>query len=284
MTSTTSSTTLLAGSALLIAAAAVTFGKFSSSSNDSLQITEIDDNGDIAREEYITEDDICNVFDRLFMEMQGVLGQLSQQIQQLQMAGQQIPEAQLRQLLKQEFERALSVKQKQIYEDCDLDEDCLEEATWAMLDQAEEYPKAKVAVERFQKLWENVSGETVVGMRPGQAAPEPEQVELLSPDKLVETAEVYFGSLTDAMRGLVQKYKDEGKDLTSPAVAKQLNMEFTATANDAGSQALEEIGSSLNQFQKSIEAHANKPQVGRALQMLQMKQQQELMSMGVPGM
>jgi len=121
-------------------------------------------------------------------------------------------------------------------------------------------------------------------MRPGQAAPEPEQVELLSPDKLVETAEVYFGSLTDAMRGLVQKYKDEGKDLTSPAVAKQLNMEFTATANDAGSQALEEIGSSLNQFQKSIEAHANKPQVGRALQMLQMKQQQELMSMGVPGM
>ena len=81
---------------------------------------------------------------------------------------------------------------------------------------------------------------------------------------------------------LVDKYSEEGKDLKSPAVAQQLNMEFAASANDAGAAALEELGTNPTIFQKSIEAHASKPQVGRALQMLQMKQQQELMALGVP--
>ena len=217
------------------------------------------------------------------MEMQGVLGQLSQQIQQLQMAGQQIPDQQHRQILKSEFEKALTATQVRVFEENDVDADCLEEATWEMLAEPEQYPKAKMSVERFQKLWENVSGQSVVGKRPGQAASaEEEEIELLSPEQLVETAEVYFGALTDAMRALVQKYKEEGKDLSSPAVAQQLNMEFSGTANDSGNEALEKLGSSLNQFQKSIEAHANKPQVGRALSMLQMKQQQDLMAMGIP--
>ena len=48
----------------------------------------------------ITEDDVCKIFDKLFLEMQGVLQQLSQQIQQIQMSGQQISEAQIRQALK----------------------------------------------------------------------------------------------------------------------------------------------------------------------------------------
>ena len=40
------------------------------------------------------------------------------------------------------------------YEDNDVDADCLE------------YPKVKRAVERFQKLYESISGEDVVGWTP----------------------------------------------------------------------------------------------------------------------
>lgn len=279
MSSSTSSTVLLAGSALVVAGFAASMFSGNKSTSSST-ITEIDD--DDEQTDFITEEDVCKIFDRLFMEMQQVLGQLSQQIQQLQMAGQQIPEAQLRQILKSEFEKALTTVQVRVYEENDVDADCLEEATWEFLDQPEQYPKAKVAVERFQKLWENVSGESVVGKRPGQADPEEEKIEPLSPEKLVEAAEVYFDALTGAMKVLVEKYNDEGKDLKSPAVAQQLNMEFSASANDAGAAALAELGSNPNHFQKSIEVHASKPQVGRALQMLQMKQQQELMALGVP--
>ena len=281
MSPSTSSTVLLAGSALVVAgfAGSMLFG--SKGSGGSATITEIDDE-DAGETDYITEEDVCRVFDRLFMEMQQVLGQLSQQIQQLQMAGQQIPEAQLRQILKSEFEKALTQAQGRVYEENDVDADCLEEATWEFLDQAEKYPKAKIAVERFQKLWENVSGESVVGKRPGQADPEEEKIELLNPEQLVEAAEAYFGALTEAMGVLVQKYKDEGKDLRSPPVAQQLQMEFAACANDAGGSALTALGTDQNQFQKSIEAHASKPQVGKALAMLQMKQQKDLMALGVP--
>lgn len=245
---------------------------------------DLEDIDELPESDYITEEDVCKIFDRLFMEMQGVLSQLGQQIQQLQMAGQQIPEAQLRQLLKGEFERALSVKQKEVFEENDVDEDCLEEATWEFLDQPDKYPNAKKAIERFQKLWENVSGEVVIGKRPGKTAAVEEAFEILEPERLIEVAEIYFDALTSAMRGLVQKYKDEGKDLNSPAVAQQLHMEFSTVADDAGGDSLKKLGCTKQQFQKSIEAHATKPQIGRALSMLQMKQQQELMSMGIMGM
>ena len=135
-----SSSTVILGSALLLAAA------YYSSGSDSKEITEIDD------EELITEDDVCKIFDRLFLEMQQVLGQLSQQIQQIQMSGHQIPENQLRQLLRGEFEKALTVKQKQALDEFDIDESCLEEATWEFLENEEQYPKVKAAVERFQRL------------------------------------------------------------------------------------------------------------------------------------
>ncbi|CAB9501298.1 expressed unknown protein [Seminavis robusta] len=280
MSSSSSSTVLIAGSALLMAAAA--FSLIPASSSKTGGIDEIDED---PAEDYITEQDVCKIFDRLFMEMQAVLGQLGQQIQQLQMAGQQIPEAQLRQLLRGEFERALTAKQTAVFEDNDVDEDCLEEATWEFLDQPEKYPEAKKSIERFQKLWENVSGESVIGKRPGK----PDEVsnesfEILPPEKLIEIAEVYFGALSEAMRGLVNKYKEEGKDLSSPAVAQRLQMEFSATANDSGGEALNGLGCSMQQFQMSIEAHAAKPEVGRALATLQMKQQQELMSMGLATM
>ena len=106
MSSSASSTVLLAGSALLVAAAAAAF--LPKGTSDTHELEEIDE---LPEGEYITEEDVCKIFDRLFMEMQGVLSQLGQQIQQLQMAGQQIPEAQLRQLLKGEFAMPISVSE-----------------------------------------------------------------------------------------------------------------------------------------------------------------------------
>lgn len=280
MSTTTSK--LLMGSAVLVAAlAAKSF--LSGSSSDSQALVEIDDEEEHG--EYITGEDVTKVFDRLFMEMQGVLAQLSHTVQQIQMSGQVIPEQQLRQLLMTEYERALTVKQQQILEEADMDYDCFEEATWEFLEKEDEYPKVKKSVERFQKLWENVSGENVVGKRKGgsnEPPKEQEPIEILSAAKTIEVAEIYFDALTNAMGELVQTFKAQGKNLRDPSVAQELQMEFSGVANDKGEEALKEVGVSQMQFQKSIEANASNPQVGRSLAMLQMKQQQTLVSMGVP--
>ena len=275
------STKLLIGSAL-IATALAAKSLLSSEKSDSTELAEIDD--ELEEGEYITGDDICKVFDRLFMEMQAVLAQLSHTVQQIQMSGQVIPETQLRQLLITEYERALTVKQQQALAEADMDYDCFEEATWEFLEKEDEYPKVKKSVERFQKLWENVSGENVVGKRKGdstQKKPE-EKIEVLSPERTIEVAEIYFDTLTSAMGDLVKNFKEEGKNLRDPRVAQQLQMEFSSVANDKGEEALKELGVSQMQFQKSIEANASHPQVGRSLAMMQMKQQQALISMGVP--
>ncbi len=113
-------------------------------------------------------------------------------------------------------------------------------------------------------------------------AAEEEKYELLSAAKTIEAAEVYFDALTDAMAELVDGYKKEGKNLRDPSVAQDLQMDFSSVANDKGEDALKGIGVGLSQFQKSIEANASNPQVGRSLAMMQMKQQQAMMSMGVP--
>lgn len=253
-------------------------------SNTSHELVEFDD--DENEGDYITGDEVCKVFDRLFMEMQAVLAQLSHTVQQIQMSGQVIPEKQLRQLLITEYERALTVKQQQALNEADMDYDCFEEATWEFLEKEEEYPKVKKSVERFQKLWENVSGENVVGKRKGDSKEKKEEqdvaIEVLSAQKTIEVAEIYFDTLTKAMGDLVQGFKKEGKNLRDPAVAQQLQMDFSSVANDKGEEALNELGISQMQFQKSIEANASHPQVGRSLAMMQMKQQQALISMGVP--
>ena len=274
-----SSSTVLLGAGLLVAAAALYTSKSRSSSRG---ITDIDDEDEFAEGDFITEDDVVKIFDRLFIEMQGVLATLSQQVQQIQQSGQVIPEKQLRQLLKAEFERALAVKQQQILEELDLDEDCLEEATWEFVQKGDEHPRVKKTVERFQKLWENVSGENVVGWSPGQEMKMPEEFEILSAAKLIEAAEIYFGALTNAMAELVQNFKAQGKDLRETAVAQELHMQFSSVANDKGEEALKGMGITLSQFQKSIEVNSQNPSVGRALAMLQMQQQQALVSMGVP--
>ena len=272
MAPSSTSLALIAGSALLATAAATKF--FSASSNDR-SIDELDDEVDV-----ITEDDVCKIFERLFLEMNNVLAQLSQQIQQIQMSGQHIPEAQLRPLLKGEFERALMARQAQVFEDFGVDADCLEEAVWEFMADEEEHSKVVKSVERFQKLYENVSGDKVVGRRPGKEAAE-EKVDLMDAVQTVEAAEVFFGALTARMKELVESVQAEGKSLEDPAVAKELNVKFAATGNESGEEALKEKGITMGSFQASIENNASNPTVARALQMLQMRQQQELMSMGV---
>jgi len=256
------------------------------STASSSTITNIDDDDDEYDEDnIITEDIIVSVFDSLFVHMQGVISQLGQQIQQIQMSGQAIPEKQLRQLLKAEFERALVAQQSKVYEANDVDEECFEEATWEIL-QDESNVKAHKAVERFQKLYERISGETVAspagtvetnGVITAEAP-------LLSQQKLLTTAQVYFDALTASMAAVVQTYKDKGANLFDPVVAQQLQLQFGKEANESGEKVLANMGVTQETFRRSIEKYANNPEVARALAMLQMKQQQELMAMGVPAM
>ncbi len=264
----------VAGTAAL--ALAATTLKGSSAANGS-------DPENLDPEDCIQPEDVCAVFDDLFLHMQSVLAQLSQQIQQIQMAGQSIPEPQLRQLLKSEFERALVSKQVDIFEKHGVDEDCLSEATWEFLEKEDEHPNVKKTVERFQKLYENVTGEKVVGRRRG-VEPENAVVEVITKEKLLECATVYFDALTNAMGNIVKKYKAEGKNFRDPMVAQKLQMEFASVANDAGESALENEGVTLDVFKASIEKYQSDPEVGRSLAMLQMKQQQELAALGVPTM
>lgn len=246
----------------------------SSSTRDLAEIDEVDP------DDCITADEVASAFDSLFMQMQGVLSQLMQQIQAIQMSGQQIPEAQIKSLLRAEMERALLAKQKLIVEKFDMDYDCFEEATWEFLEKEDEYPKVKRAVDRFQKLWESTTGEPVAGWRKGRETAKLNAEDLLKPDHLIEVADKYFSALTECMRGIVDTYKSEGKNLQDPAVQQALNLEFAHNASDAGEAALEKEGITLNTFEASIKEHSGNPTVGRALGMLQMRQQQELMSIG----
>jgi len=279
--SLSSTAALVGGSALLVAGLGLVSSyqrQYSSAPASSAGgvIADIDD-----EEDYITEAEVCKIFDKLFLEMQGVLSQLMQQIQQLQMAGQMIPEKQLKGLLKNEMERALAVKQRAVLDQFDIDYDCLEEATWEFLENEQEHPKVKKAVERFQKLWENATGDDVVGWRPGKdMSSSGASVDTLSAERTIEVAEIYFESLTDRMRTLVGEYKADGKSLQDPAVQQALNLDFAKSANDVGEAALEGQGVTLRQFESSVKVHSSNSTVARSLAMLQMKQQQDLMNLG----
>lgn len=225
-------------------------------------------NPDLDPSECIQADDVVAIFDELFAHMQGVLAQLSQQIQQIQMAGQMIPEKQLREILKAEFERGLLAKQAVVFEKHDVDEDCLRGATFEMLDNAEEFPKVKRAVERFQVLYENVTGVKV----PRRGAANIEAIKSMSKADTMESATVYFEALTSVVRVVAQKFEREGMSMTNPAVAQKFQMEFAACANDAGEDALKKKGVTLDCFKASIEKHQEDPDVGRLLDHLKNKQ------------
>jgi hypothetical protein len=279
MPSPSNSTLLVAGSAALLVAGIgmlSTYQAHQSAAAASSSLQEVDE------DECITEDDVAKIFDRLFLEMQAVLSQLMQQIQQIQMAGQIIPEKQVQAILRSEMERALLLKQKVVLEQFDIDYDCLEEATWEFLEKEDEYPKAKKAVERFQRLWENTTGDEVVGWRPGKSSTRVVVVEeALSPERTIEVADKYFAALTDSMRVIVARYKAEGRNLKDQTIQQAMNVEFAQNANDAGEAALEAEGVTLKQFESSIKGNSNNPVVGRALAMIQMKQQRDLMELGV---
>jgi len=268
------------GSAAILLMARTAFVTSKKSSNEKEKQNEEEE---LNPSDCVQADDVIAVFDDLFIHMQSVLAQLSQQIQQIQMSGQMIPEKQLREIFKAEFERALLAKQKSVFEKHDVDEECLRDATWEMLKNEDEYPKVKRSVERFQKLYENVSGAKVVGRQPGNNGKlqDNEEIKCLTKEKLIESATIYFDALTSAMRTVALSYKNEGKNLRDPSVAQSLQMKFGAVANDAGEAALQELGVTLDCFKASIEKHQENPDVGRVLVMLQMKQQQELVAVGV---
>ena len=282
MTSSSTTTAALVTGSLLVAAG-LYMGwskKAADSPSTSRDLTDIDDM--MNEEDCITPEEVTKIFDRLFMELQGIFSQLMQQIQQIQMTGQKIPEAQLQALLKSELERALVVRQKMVLEEYDMDYECLEEATWEFLEDEEKYPQVKRAIDRFQKFWESTTGQPVTGWRKGQAG-KPKALEVavepLSPQRTLEAAEKYFDGITEAMRSLVREYKQQGKDLQQPAVQNALHLDFAQRADASGEAGLESVGVSKAQFEASVKAHGQNENVARALAMMQMKQQQELQGM-----
>jgi hypothetical protein len=216
--------------------------------------------------------------------------QLSQQVQQIQMSGQVIPEKQLRQLLKGEFERALTSCQAKVFEDNDVDADCLEEATWEFMESPEEYPKVKRAIERFQKLYDSISGDDTFGWTPNKAKNGASKMiesgvvkKDLSPDELMKAATIYFDAITENMIETAKSWKESGKDLKDPLVAQQFQLEASTDANEAGEEKMEsEMGIKMADFRSAIDKHSRIPAVGQTLGMLQMKQQQQLAAGGVP--
>ena len=287
--STTTIAAIAAGCTLLAyGATRLTSSKDVSSSTTDLALTDLDDEI-LSEEDCISADDVVAIFDKLFMTMQQIVLQLSQQVQQIQMSGQMIPEKQLRQLLKAEFERALLACQAQVYEENDVDADCLEEATWEFMEEAEKYPKVKRAVERFQKLYESISGEDVVGWTPSKGKSSSNTSEggaekkELSAEELIKAATMYFETLTEKMVEMAKEYKAAGKDLKDPQVSQNYQLEASSEANDAAEERLKnEMGIVMSDFRAAVDRHSRVPAVGQTLGMLQIKQQQELMAAGVP--
>jgi hypothetical protein len=169
----------------------------------------------------------------------------------------------------------------------DIEEACFEEATWEFLREPDLYPKVEQEVNRFQKLWERVTGQSVHGWRPWKEVAGDndvsKNVEPLSPERTIEIASVYFTALTEHMRTLISNFKNEDPniDFRNPSAAQRLNTAFASTAQDAGESALTANGSTLDQFQASVQANAENPSVGRALAMIQMQHQQQLQGMAL---
>lgn len=210
----------MAGSALLVAAAVSQLlpsskkKDRSSSSSSSSSTADVDVDVNDVESLFITDDEVCKIFDRLFMDMQAFMANLTQQIRQIQMSGQNLPDEQITSILVSEFERFLGAKQAAVFDEFNVDADCLEEAVWEFMDEPERHPKVVKSVERFQRLYETFSGESVVGWRPGRAvAVERETTataadsELLDAVATVRAAEAYFAALTRAMKDLVEDRK-----------------------------------------------------------------------------
>jgi hypothetical protein len=292
-----SSSTLLLGSAAIAAATvgyiAYSHGATLSSGTDDAAgaLTDIDEETD-----FITEDDVTQVFSRLFMEVQQTFNNIMQQLQQLQMAGQQLNETQVKMILKSELDRAIKIRYLELLKMYgDIEESCFEEATWEFLRDPVQYPSVDQEVTRFQKLWERMVGQPVSGWRPwneegsdqsrttsNATGPSPD-LAILSPERTVQMAQVYFDSLIEHMRSCIaeMKKKDPSVNFRNPATGEQLHNLFAPTAQDAGEAALQAHGSTLDQFQLSVSAHAEIPSVGRALGVIQIQHQQQMQGLAL---
>ena len=150
----------------------------------------------------------------------------------------------------------------------------------------------KRAVERFQKLYDSISGEETVGWTPSKAKNNNTKGELsatakkeLSPEELMNAATMYFDAITETMVTLAKSWKESGKDLKDPRISKEFQLEASTDANEAAEEKLKsEMGISMTDFRSAIDKHSRIPAVGQTLGMLQIKQQQELMAAGVPMM
>lgn len=209
------------------------------------------------------------------------------------MSGQVIPEKQLRSLLKSEFDRALLQLQAQVLEEADVDYDCFEEATWEFYKDeggGGNNGKVKRAVERFQALYESVSGVDCKGWYPdkekdGCTDDNDGEKKELSPEELVEAAALYFDKITETMISIANNYKSRGQDLKDPQTSQQYQIEASTDANEIAEKALlEGKGIKMSEFRAAIDKYGKVPSVGQALQMMQLKQQQELMAAGIPMM
>jgi len=230
-----------------------------------------DEDDEIDEEPVLSVSETVEIFNELFLGMQNVVAKLSQQIAAIQSAGQKIPDAQVKQIMTQEFDRAGYALQKQTYEKFDVDEEDVKEAV--------EYygsdKKLSAVINRFKSLYETVSGNAT---GPVVAVPDD-----FSPSDLVRAAETYFSAMTESMKEVVGDFKARGEgDFRNPAVAQRLHAKFAEVVNDAGDAALDNVGVPMGLFKAALEKYAKLPQVGTTLQMLQMKQTQELMALGVP--
>jgi hypothetical protein len=244
-----------------------------------LTIREIDDTAVDGNGDYITEEDVTDVFDKLFLEAQNQVGKIMQQLQQLQRMGQSLPEAQVQAVLHNTLTEAIVATQTAVLAAKGIDEDCFEEATWEFVVQLQNR-NVTAAVQRLQRLWQSTTGEPVVGWTPGQSIDQPE---LLSADETILAAQVYYTALTQAIKDVVAQFKNDNRksDLSSPAVQQELNMAIGTVGSKVAEDALLAMHVSQVQFEASVKAHQDNEQVARALTMLSMKQQQELQSIGI---
>lgn len=285
--SSNSSTVLLATCSVIAAGLGYGFYRSNSGTTDRScnNLDEIDDDNAANVEDLITEEEVIKIFRTLYLEMQNVYAQLMKQIQAMAAMGQQLPQNQVQALFGSEMGRILVLKQKAICDQYNMDLECLEEATWEFLGVNTELkprPEVVKVVNQFQKFWEHATGHEVNEWRPGV---QPKKPNIMSPAETVRAAEVYFAAHREMHQRTVQRFRDEGEDLTNPVVKQRLTQEILASAEseDPGEAALDAMGCTTRDFEQSIQKNSSDPMVGQTVARLQMQQQQELQALLVQG-
>lgn len=277
--SSSSSMILLAGGAIVVAALAAPF---------VFPIRKKQD------DEFISADEVVKIWDRLFLETQQVVASTAQQLQQLIQMG-AIPESQARNIIANAIIESLPKSQAKVCNEFGVDYDCLEEATWEFIEEADQ--KVQKAVERFQSLFANFAGNReFVGKRPaklntvaegsnstprGATDVDDVETELLSADELIEAAQAFFTAATAAAKMVTDAAKTDGLDLQNPAAAQALVQELGAVTESLTEEALKTFGLTTASFQAAITAQAQNPKIGRALMIVQQEHMVAMQAMGL---